>query len=112
MSSEEKDLECTNRLMVVIRKSLTKTRNAQLKMGIVFSSKSNRLYALIENTKGGLYRSDDAGEHWELINEDKNLWQRPWYYMNLQADPKNENGLIVLNVNSWKRVMAVKALKK
>jgi hypothetical protein len=29
------------------------------------------LYALIENTKGGLYRSDDAGEHWELINEDK-----------------------------------------
>jgi hypothetical protein len=51
---------------------------------------SNRLYALIENTKGGLYRSDDAGEHWELINEDKNLWQRPWYYMNLQTDPKTK----------------------
>jgi hypothetical protein len=29
--------------------------------------------------------------------------------MNLQADPKNENGLIVLNVNSGERVMAVKA---
>jgi photosystem II stability/assembly factor-like uncharacterized protein len=28
------------------------------------------MYALIENTKGGLYRSDDAGEHWEL-NEEK-----------------------------------------
>jgi photosystem II stability/assembly factor-like uncharacterized protein len=70
------------------------------------------LYALIENTKGGLYRSDDAGEHWELINEDKNLWQRPWYYMNLQADPKNENGLIVLNVNSWRTSDGGKSFKK
>jgi photosystem II stability/assembly factor-like uncharacterized protein len=39
------------------------------KMGIAVSSKFES-YALIENTKGGLYRSDDAGEHWEL-NEEK-----------------------------------------
>jgi photosystem II stability/assembly factor-like uncharacterized protein len=32
------------------------------KMGIAVSPvNSDRLYALIENTKGGLYRSDDAG---------------------------------------------------
>jgi hypothetical protein len=90
---EEKDLECTNRLMVVIWKSLNENQECQLelgKMGIAVSPvNSNRLYALIENTKGGLYRSDDD-EHWELINEDKNLWQRPWYYMNLQADPKTK----------------------
>jgi hypothetical protein len=45
---------------------------------------------MLRKYKGGLYRSDDAGEHWELINEDKNLWQRPWYYMNLQTDPKTK----------------------
>ena len=73
------------------------------KIGITVSpANSNRLYALIENRKGGLYRSDDAGEHWQLVNEDKNLWQRPWYYSNLAADPKNENSLIVLNVNAMK----------
>jgi hypothetical protein len=32
--------------------------------------------------------------------------------MNLQTDPKNENGLIVLNVECLEKVMAVKALKK
>jgi len=73
------------------------------KIGIAVSpANSQRIYALLENTKGGLYRSDDGGEHWLMVNEDKNLWQRPWYYSNLAADPKNENGLIVLNVNAWK----------
>ena len=34
------------------------------KMGIAVSPvNSNRLYALIENAKGGLFRSNDAGEH-------------------------------------------------
>ncbi len=83
------------------------------KIGVAVSAvNSNRLYALIENAKGGLYRSDDAGEHWELINEDKNLWQRPWYYMHLQTDPKNENGLIILNVNAWKSFDGGKNFKK
>ena len=73
------------------------------KIGIAVSpANSNRLYAMIENAKGGLYRSDDAGDSWQLINDDKNLWQRPWYYMMLGADPKDENGLIVLNVNAQK----------
>jgi photosystem II stability/assembly factor-like uncharacterized protein len=83
------------------------------KIGVAVSPvNSNRLYALVENNKGGLYRSDDAGEHWELINEDKNLWQRPWYYMNLQADPKNIDGLIVLNVDAWKSNDGGKNFKK
>jgi hypothetical protein len=63
MSSEEKDLECTNRVMALAIKPVEILRKSQ------FSSKLNRLYALIEN-KGGLYRSDDAGEG-GLINEDK-----------------------------------------
>ncbi len=82
------------------------------KIGITVSpANSNRLYAMIENAKGGLYRSDDAGESWQLVNEDKNLWQRPWYYMIVAADPQDENGLIVLNVNAMKSYDGGKTFK-
>ncbi len=74
------------------------------KIGISVSPvNSNRVYAMVENKdNGGLYRSDDAGATWKLINGEAFLKQRPWYYMNVAADPKNENGLIVLNVSAWK----------
>ena len=83
------------------------------KIGIaVAASNSNRLFALVENAKGGLFRSDDGGEHWALINDDKNLWQRCWYYMDLEIDPKNENNLIVLNVNAMKSNDGGKSFKR
>jgi photosystem II stability/assembly factor-like uncharacterized protein len=83
------------------------------KIGIaVAASNSNRLFALVENAKGGLFRSDDGGEHWTLINDDKNLWQRCWYYMDLEIDPKNENNLIVLNVNAMKSNDGGKTFKR
>lgn len=84
------------------------------KIGITVSPvNSNRLYAMIENQqKGGLYGSDDAGATWNLVNEAAFLKQRPWYYMNLAADPKNENGLIVLNVNAWKSFDGGKTFKE
>jgi photosystem II stability/assembly factor-like uncharacterized protein len=82
------------------------------KIGVAVSpANSNRLYALIENAKGGLFSSNDGGESWKLINNDKNLWQRPWYYMNLQADPKNEDGVIILNVNAFKSTDGGKTLR-
>ncbi|OYU93479.1 MAG: glycosyl hydrolase, partial [Bacteroidetes bacterium B1(2017)] len=82
------------------------------KIGVAISpANSNRLYALIENAKGGLFSSNDAGETWRLVNDDKNLWQRPWYYMNLQADPKNVDGVIILNVNAFKSTDGGKTIR-
>lgn len=82
------------------------------KIGVAVSpANSNRLYALIENAKGGLFSSNDAGETWKLVNDDKNLWQRPWYYMNLQADPKNVDGVIILNVNAFKSTDGGKTIR-
>jgi len=74
------------------------------KIGIaVAPTNGNRLWAMIENKeKGGLYRSDDAGATWAHITDNPNLKQRPWYYMNLAVSPKDENHLVILNVNAFK----------
>jgi photosystem II stability/assembly factor-like uncharacterized protein len=49
-----------------------------------------RIYALIEaRPGGGLYRSEDTGQTWSLINSQGSLIQRPFYYTTLGADPVN-----------------------
>src|SRR6266481_1324073 len=57
----------------------------------------NRVYAIIEAEKGGIYRSEDAGESWQLINPDHRFTQRAWYFHHIFADPKNANAVYVLN---------------
>jgi photosystem II stability/assembly factor-like uncharacterized protein len=74
------------------------------KIGVAVAANSDRVYALIEahNPDGGLYRSDDAGESWQLVNPNHSLWQRPWYYMHVIADPRDENTLYIMNVDAYK----------
>ncbi len=74
------------------------------KIGIAVGANSDRVYALIEahNPDGGLYRSDDSGESWQLVNASHSLWQRPWYYMHVIADPRDENTLYIMNVEAYK----------
>ncbi|MFB6248865.1 MAG: WD40/YVTN/BNR-like repeat-containing protein [Salinibacter sp.] len=57
----------------------------------------DRLYALVESTRDstGLYRSDDAGRSWTLVNTNRNLTARPWYYMHVTAAPHDVNELYV-----------------
>src|SRR6476620_4638853 len=56
----------------------------------VSDAKPDRVYALVEALPGGgLYRSDDAGQTWTLINAQGALIQRPFYYTTLGADPTN-----------------------
>lgn len=60
---------------------------------------SNRVYAIIENENGGVFRSDDGGKIWMKMNEERNLRQRAWYYSRIYADTKDEDVVYVLNVN-------------
>jgi photosystem II stability/assembly factor-like uncharacterized protein len=60
---------------------------------------SNRVYAIIENDNGGVYRSDDAGTTWKKMNDDRNLRQRAWYYSKIYADTKEEDIVYVMNVS-------------
>jgi photosystem II stability/assembly factor-like uncharacterized protein len=55
----------------------------------VAPSDSRRVYALIEAEKGGLYRSDDGGDNWKLINAAHYLRQRPWYFTTITVQPTN-----------------------
>ena len=74
------------------------------KIGVAVGANSDRVYALIEahNPDGGLYRSDDGGESWQLVNPSHSLWQRPWYYMHVIADPRDENTLYIMDVDAYK----------
>jgi photosystem II stability/assembly factor-like uncharacterized protein len=56
----------------------------------VTAAKPDRVFALVEAKPGsGLYRSDDAGQTWALMNSQAALIQRPFYYVALGADPTN-----------------------
>ena len=72
----------------------------------VSASNPERVYALIESEpeKGGLWRSDDAGMSWSLINGHRVLHSRAWYYIHLKADPVNEDTVYVMNVPLMKSI--------
>ncbi len=72
------------------------------RIGVAVSSGSERIYALIEAHEGGLYRSDDGGETWELVDGNRALWQRAWYYMHIIADPQSADTVYIANVEFYK----------
>ncbi|MEQ8425603.1 MAG: hypothetical protein RIA63_12890, partial [Cyclobacteriaceae bacterium] len=56
--------------------------------------KPNIVYALVEAKKNGLYKSEDGGFKWSKVNDNLNqIGNRPFYYGEIHADPKNENRL-------------------
>jgi photosystem II stability/assembly factor-like uncharacterized protein len=60
------------------------------KVGVaVAASDGQRVYALIEADKGGLFRSDDGGDKWELVSSTRLLRQRAWYYSTITINPQN-----------------------
>jgi photosystem II stability/assembly factor-like uncharacterized protein len=73
------------------------------KMSVAISgADSNRVYALVENDKGGLYSSDDAGATWKLINEARSFRQRAFYYTHAFADPNNKDVVYLLNTSAFR----------
>ena len=62
----------------------------------------NRIWAIIENENGGVFRSEDGGDSWENINSDRSLRQRAWYYSRIYADPNDVNTVYVMNVSYHK----------
>ncbi len=60
-----------------------------------------RVYALIESNDGTLWRSDDHGKNWKLVNKSHGIDQRPFYFTSFAVDPKDQNHLFFASVQMW-----------
>jgi photosystem II stability/assembly factor-like uncharacterized protein len=68
----------------------------------VAPSDPKRMYASVDATPpfGGIYRSDDAGESWRLMNTETRLWGRGSDFAEVKVDPRNPDVVYVANVGS------------
>ncbi|MDT0539005.1 VPS10 domain-containing protein [Croceitalea sp. P059] len=84
------------------------------KAGISVSrANSNIVFSVIEaeGDKGGVYKSMDAGKKWTQVNKDRINIARSWYYMEIFADPQDENVVYVLNAPVTKSIDGGKSFK-
>ena len=93
------------------------------KIGVaVAPSNSNRVYAVVDDLgtaiapsfrasapkgpnapkpAGGIYISDDAGTTWRLVNSERRLWGRGWYFGQIAVDPTNPDRAYDLNTATY-----------
>jgi len=93
------------------------TRNPGMPKGLigrigvaVTTANSNRVYAVVENDEGGLLRSDGAGATWTMINQNRDIRQRAFYYTHIFADHKNADVIYVENTTAFRSTDGGKTL--
>ncbi len=75
------------------------------KIGVTVSGADpNRVWAIVENENGGVFRSDDGGGSWSMVNSERRLRQRAWYYTHIYADPQDRETVYVLNTGFYRSV--------
>jgi photosystem II stability/assembly factor-like uncharacterized protein len=95
------------------------TRNSGLpatglvgRIGVSVSrANASRVYALVEHEQGGLFRSEDAGATWSLINDQRSIRQRAFYYTHVFADPGNADVVYLQNTSMFRSADGGKTLK-
>ncbi len=64
----------------------------------VAQSQPNVVYLITEFKDGGtLFRSEDRGANWKMVNDNRQLNFRPFYYADLRVDPKNPDHVYTLS---------------
>jgi photosystem II stability/assembly factor-like uncharacterized protein len=93
------------------------------KIGVAIApSNPNRIYAVVDDLgaaiapsfrvaaakgpnapkpSGGIYLSDDAGATWRLVNNERRLWGRGWYFGQMAVDPTNPDRAYDINTATY-----------
>ncbi len=69
----------------------------------VAQSEPNIVYMITEYKKEGtLFRSEDRGDSWRMVNDERNINFRPFYYSDIHVDPTNANVVFSLSGGLFK----------
>ncbi len=75
---------------------------ARIGIGIAPSDPS-RMYALVDAPQlGGLFRSDDAGESWQRVNNEDRIWGRGFDFAWVRVAPNNKNTVYICNTSTYR----------
>ena len=93
-----------------ITKGLPSEADKLGRIGLAVSpSDPDRMYALVDAGKNsGVYRSDDAGESWQLVNTEERVSGRGDDFACVRVDPRNKDVIYVANTSTYRSTDAGK----
>jgi photosystem II stability/assembly factor-like uncharacterized protein len=79
----------------------------------VAPTNSNRVYALIQTVnQGSVWRSDDGGRAWKVVNWSRPLIGRAGYYVDIKVSSGNADEVLVANSSFWQSTDGAKTFKE
>ncbi|HJS89770.1 MAG TPA: hypothetical protein VJ738_07375 [Steroidobacteraceae bacterium] len=62
-------------------------------LAVTHTAQGTRIYATVASkSDGGIWRSDDGGDHWQRVNADQGTFGA-WYFSRITVDPRNPDVL-------------------
>jgi photosystem II stability/assembly factor-like uncharacterized protein len=69
----------------------------------VAPSDAKRMYACVDAPQlGGIYRSDDAGDSWQRVNDEVRVWGRGSDFAEVRVDPRNPDIVYSANTSTYR----------
>lgn len=83
------------------------------KIDVAIAAKNpKRVYALIQTAdQGSVWRSDDGGENWAVVNWQRALIGRAGYYIRINVNPANPDEVLVADSSFWLSTDAGKSFR-